>query len=77
MFDTTRMAVSGMALSFVAERTKNTWPGIIGHSFANMPLLLSIVKGVVRDLEVARKLDKNFCLAHLLSFGVSAADTLI
>jgi membrane protease YdiL (CAAX protease family) len=46
LFDTLRMAVTGMALSFVAQRTKNTWPGIIGHSFANMPLLLSIVKGV-------------------------------
>ena len=46
LFDTVRMAVTGMALSFVAQRTRNTWPGIIGHSFANMPLLLSIVKGV-------------------------------
>jgi membrane protease YdiL (CAAX protease family) len=46
LFDTVRMAVTGMALSFVAQRTKNTWPGIMGHTFANMPLLLSIVKGV-------------------------------
>jgi membrane protease YdiL (CAAX protease family) len=46
LFDTVRMAVTGTALSFVAHRTKNTWPGIIGHSFANMPLLLSIVRGV-------------------------------
>jgi membrane protease YdiL (CAAX protease family) len=46
LFDTVRMTVTGMALAFVAQRTRNTWPGIIGHSFANMPLLLSIVKGV-------------------------------
>jgi membrane protease YdiL (CAAX protease family) len=46
LFDAVRMAVTGTALSFVAQRTRNTWPGIVGHGFANMPLLISIVKGV-------------------------------
>jgi membrane protease YdiL (CAAX protease family) len=36
-----------MALSFVAQRTRSTWPGIIGHSFGNLPFFLSLVKGVV------------------------------
>jgi membrane protease YdiL (CAAX protease family) len=46
LWDTVRMAITGMALSFVAQRTKNTWPGIVGHSFGNLPFFLSLVKGV-------------------------------
>jgi membrane protease YdiL (CAAX protease family) len=46
LWDTMRMAISGVALSFVAQRTRNTWPGIIGHSFGNLPFFLSLVKGV-------------------------------
>jgi membrane protease YdiL (CAAX protease family) len=46
LWDTTRMAVTGMALSFIAQRTRSTWPGIIGHGLANTPLLLSIASGV-------------------------------
>jgi membrane protease YdiL (CAAX protease family) len=49
LFDIVRMAITGMALSFVAQRTKNTWPGIVGHTFANTPLLLSIVRGVIAE----------------------------
>ena len=46
LWDTTRMAITGLALSFVAQRTKNTWPGIIGHTAGNLPLFLSLVNGV-------------------------------
>jgi membrane protease YdiL (CAAX protease family) len=46
LWDTTRMAVTGMALSFIAQRTRSTWPGIIGHGLANTPLLFSIASGV-------------------------------
>jgi membrane protease YdiL (CAAX protease family) len=45
-WDTTRMAISGFALSFVAQRTKNTWPGIIGHTIGNLPFFLNLVNGV-------------------------------
>jgi membrane protease YdiL (CAAX protease family) len=46
LWDTVRMAVTGLALSFIAQRTRSTWPGIIGHGLANTPLLLSIASGV-------------------------------
>jgi len=46
-WDTIRMAITGVALSFVAQRTKSTWPGIVGHSFGNLPFFLSLVKGVI------------------------------
>jgi membrane protease YdiL (CAAX protease family) len=46
LWDTVRMAITGVALAFVAQRTKSTWPGIVGHSFGNLPFFLSLVKGV-------------------------------
>ena len=46
LWDTVRMAITGVALSFVAQRTKSTWPGIVGHSFGNLSFFLSLVKGV-------------------------------
>jgi membrane protease YdiL (CAAX protease family) len=46
LWDAVRMAITGVALSFVAQRTKSTWPGIVGHSFGNLPFFLSLVKGV-------------------------------
>lgn len=46
LWDTVRMAITGVALSFVAQRTKSTWPGIVGHSFGNLPFFLALVKGV-------------------------------
>ena len=46
LWDTIRMAISGVALSFVAQRTKSTWPGIVGHSFGNLAFFLSLVRGV-------------------------------
>jgi membrane protease YdiL (CAAX protease family) len=46
LWDTIRMAISGLALSFVAQRTRSTWPGIVGHSFGNLPFFLSLVRGV-------------------------------
>jgi hypothetical protein len=36
------MAITGVALSFVAQRTKSTWPGIVGHSFGNLPFFLGL-----------------------------------
>jgi len=49
LWDTFRMAITGVALSFVAQRTKSTWPGIVGHSFGNLPFFLSLVKGVTSN----------------------------
>lgn len=46
LWDTLRMSITGLALSFVAQRTKSTWPGIIGHSFGNLAFFLSLVNGV-------------------------------
>jgi membrane protease YdiL (CAAX protease family) len=46
LWDTVRMAITGVALSFVAQRTKGSWPSIVGHSFGNLPFFLSLVKGV-------------------------------
>jgi membrane protease YdiL (CAAX protease family) len=47
LWDTVRMTITGVALSFVAQRTRSTWPGIVGHSFGNLPFFLALVKGVV------------------------------
>ena len=47
LWDTVRMAITGLALSFVAQRTKSTWPGIVGHSFGNLPFFLSLIQGVI------------------------------
>jgi membrane protease YdiL (CAAX protease family) len=44
LWDTIRMAISGMALSFVAQRTRSTWPGIVGHSFGNLAFFLGLVR---------------------------------
>ena len=46
LWDTVRMAITGVALSFVAQRTRSTWPGIVGHSFGNLTFFLSLVSGV-------------------------------
>src|SRR6266566_7580881 len=46
LWDTIRMAITGVALSFVAQRTRSTWPGIIGHSFGNLAFFLSLISGV-------------------------------
>ena len=47
LWDTVRMAITGMALCFVAQRTRSTWPGIIGHSFGNLAFFLNLVHGVM------------------------------
>jgi membrane protease YdiL (CAAX protease family) len=47
LWDTARMAITGIALSFVAQRTRSTWPGIVGHTFGNLPFFLSLVKGAM------------------------------
>ena len=35
------------ALAFIAQHRANTWPGIVGHTFGNIPLLLQILRGIV------------------------------
>jgi membrane protease YdiL (CAAX protease family) len=47
LWDTVRMSITGVALSFVAQRTRSTWPGIVGHSFGNLTFFLSLVRGVL------------------------------
>jgi membrane protease YdiL (CAAX protease family) len=47
LWDTVRMSITGVALAFVAQHTKSTWPGIIGHSFGNLPFFLSLLSGVM------------------------------
>lgn len=46
LWDTTRMAITGVALAFVVHRTRNTWTGIIGHTAGNLHFFLSLVRGV-------------------------------
>ena len=36
-----------MALAFVCQKQKNTWPGVIGHTFGNSAILVGIVRGVI------------------------------
>jgi membrane protease YdiL (CAAX protease family) len=52
LWDTVRMAITGVALSFVAQRTKSTWPSIVGHSFGNLPFFLSLVKAATVPVNV-------------------------
>ena len=47
MWDMVRMVPSCCALAFVAQHRANTWPGIVGHTFGNSPLLLQILRGIV------------------------------
>jgi len=47
LWDTVRMSITGVALSFVAQRTRSTWPGIVAHSFGNLGFFLSLVRGVM------------------------------
>jgi membrane protease YdiL (CAAX protease family) len=47
LYDLVRMFPTCCALSYVAQRSRNTWPGIIGHTFGNSPLLLQIIRGVL------------------------------
>ena len=47
LYDLVRMFPTCCALSFVAQRSRNTWPGIIGHTFGNSPLLFQIMRGVL------------------------------
>jgi len=46
LWDTVLISISGVALAYVAQRTKSTLPGIVGHSVGNLPFLLSLVRGV-------------------------------
>jgi membrane protease YdiL (CAAX protease family) len=34
------------ALAYVAQRTRSTWPGVIGHTIANIAFLVFLVRGV-------------------------------
>jgi len=47
LYDLVRMVPTSCALAYVAQRSGNTWPGIIGHTFGNSPLLLQIIRGVL------------------------------
>jgi len=47
LWDMVRMIPTCCALAFVAQHRKNTWPGIVGHTFGNSPLLLQIVRGIM------------------------------
>ena len=46
LWDFVRMLPTCCALSFVAQHRKNTWPGIIGHTFGNSAFLVQIVQGI-------------------------------
>jgi hypothetical protein len=45
-WDLVRMLPTCCALAFVAQHKKNTWPGVIGHTFGNSGILLQILHGV-------------------------------
>lgn len=47
LWDTFRMSITGVALSFVVQRTRSTWSGIIGHTFANLPFLMGLIRGTL------------------------------
>ena len=47
LWDMVRMIPTCCALTFVAQHRKNTWPGIVGHTFGNSPLFLQIVRGIM------------------------------
>jgi hypothetical protein len=42
----THMLPTCCALAFVAQHRKNTWPGIIAHTFGNSALMLQIFRGI-------------------------------
>jgi hypothetical protein len=46
LWDFVRMLPTCCALSFVAQHRKNTWPGIISHTFGNSAFLIQIVQGI-------------------------------
>jgi membrane protease YdiL (CAAX protease family) len=46
LWEMVRMVPTCCALAFVAQHRKNTWPGIVGHTLGNSPLLLQIVRGI-------------------------------
>jgi membrane protease YdiL (CAAX protease family) len=46
LWDFVRMLPTCCALSFVAQHRRNTWPGIIGHTFGNSAFLIQIVRGI-------------------------------
>jgi membrane protease YdiL (CAAX protease family) len=45
-WDMIRMFPTCCALAFVAQHKKNTWPGMVGHTFGNTGSLLQILHGV-------------------------------
>jgi membrane protease YdiL (CAAX protease family) len=47
MWDLVRMVPTCCALAFVAQYRTNTWPGVVGHTVGNSPLLLQIVRGIL------------------------------
>lgn len=47
LFSFVSMLPGTLALAFVAQRTRNTWPGIIGHTVMNGAIPLMILRGVL------------------------------
>jgi hypothetical protein len=45
LWDLVRMVPTCCALAFVAQHCRNTWPGVVGHTFGNSGLLIQIVRG--------------------------------
>jgi len=45
-WDAIRLLPGSLALPFVAQRRKNTWPGIIGRFAMSMPMLVGILKNL-------------------------------
>ncbi len=48
LWDLVRMVPTCCGLAFVAQHRRNTWPGVVGHTVGNSPLLLQIVGGIMR-----------------------------
>jgi hypothetical protein len=46
LWDMVHMIPTCCALAFVAQHTRNTWPGVFGHTFGNSFLLLQIIRGI-------------------------------
>jgi membrane protease YdiL (CAAX protease family) len=47
LFSFVAMLPGTLALAFVAQRTRNTWPGIIGHTVMNGAVPLMLLRGIL------------------------------
>jgi len=46
LWDFVRLVPTCCALAFVAQHRRNTWPGVVAHTFGNSTLWLQILRGV-------------------------------